>query len=74
MFVYCLPNTACVCVFVYVRVRTLALFPLFAYHHLQYVLACALVCMHVFAVWLCKPEESKELSKVVALVSSARGL
>lgn len=33
-----------------------------------------LVCMHVFAVWLYKPEESRELSKVVALVSSARGL
>lgn len=32
---------------------------------------CACMCL---LFWLCKPEESKELSKVVALVSSARGL
>lgn len=33
-----------------------------------------LACLHVFSVWLCKAEESRELSKVVALVSSASGL
>ena len=36
---------------------------LVVYQHLQYVLACACVCMHVFSVWLHKPGESRELSE-----------
>lgn len=51
----------------------LVMFPLFVFLHLQYCVGVCL-CMHVFSVWLCKAEESRELSKVVALVSSASGL
>lgn len=60
-------------VLVYVCVPMLVLFPLFVFLHLQYCVGVCL-CMHVFSVWLCKAGESRELSKVVALVSSASGL
>lgn len=61
----------CVCVCVYMTVHACSLYLSIAAYSMCWRV---LVCMHVFAVWLYKTEEWRELSEVVALVSSARGL